>query len=351
MKTNHDIKLGVSLYCYQDNFYFKKLDLDGVLAAAAGAGAEGIEVFPETMMPEWPYITDAFVDAWFGKMDRYGLEPVCLDHFADRIMYKTRHLTDDELAERTIWYLKAAKRLGCTHVRMMHDHHLGDTPITPCILADVKVFEKVLPVAHELDLMMALECHSPTMIEDPCQQQYLELAERMKMPNIGLQIDFSSYEYCLSTADLGQAVRNGYSEDAMWLLRNKQVEAYRNGVAFNIDELMPELLKAGLTQEQASDRGFLHMTSLGKGSYEKLEEMASQVVYIHGKFYDIDENGQVDNMDYPKIFDCLKKGGYKGYINSEFEGNRRMNDAGFVNEIEYVRKHHILMRECLGYED
>ena len=57
------------------------------------------------------------------------------------------------------------------------------------------------------------------------------------------------------------------------------------------------------------------------------QEFASQVVYVHGKF-DIDEDGQVDNMDYPKIFKALIDGGYKGYICSEFEGNRRMNDAG-----------------------
>ena len=38
MKTNSDIKLGVSLYSYQDNYYFHKHDLEGCLAAAAGAG-------------------------------------------------------------------------------------------------------------------------------------------------------------------------------------------------------------------------------------------------------------------------------------------------------------------------
>ena len=64
-----------------------------------------------------------------------------------------------------------------------------------------------------------------------------------------------------------------------------------------------------------------------------------------------DKSDQVDNIDYPKVIQALKEGGYKGYICSEFEGNRRMNDAGWVDEIEYVRKHQELMRKCLGYDN
>jgi hypothetical protein len=53
-------------------------------------------------------------------------------------------------------------------------------------------------------------------------------------------------------------------------------------------------------------------------------------------------------MDYSRIFKAFKEGGYKGYICSEFEGNRRLNNLGWYDEIEYVRKHHVLMRNCLA---
>ncbi len=76
MKSNHDIKLGVSLYSYQDNFYFGKHDLKGCIAAAAGAGAEGFEVFGDAMIPDWPYISDSFIDQWHGLQERYGIKPV-----------------------------------------------------------------------------------------------------------------------------------------------------------------------------------------------------------------------------------------------------------------------------------
>ena len=350
MKTNHAIKLGVSLYSYQDNYYFHKHDLEGCIAAAAGAGAEGIEVFPEAMMPEWPYISDAFVDRWNGWMERYGVEPVCLDHFSDRRMWKNRNLSDDELFERGIWYIKAAAKLGCRSVRLLHEEHIGPQIFNfPYKLTDVTIAERLLPVAAEHNIMLALECHAPTSVDDPVHQVYLDTAERLNLPFVGLQVDFSSYEYCISTADLGLFVRRGANPDILNLLREKQREAYFAGREFDLREIQDQLNQIGLTDiDRRAIREAGRFTH--PHSFEKLKEYASKVVYVHGKFYDLDADGQVDNIDYPRVLKALVDGGYKGYICSEFEGNRRMNDAGWVDEIEYVRRHHILMRKCLGYE-
>lgn len=348
MKKDHDIKLGVSLYSYQDNYYFGKHNLEGCIAAAAGAGAEGIEIFPEAMIPEWPYISDAFVDKWNGWMERYGVEPVCLDHFSDRAMWKNKQLSDDELYERSIWYIKAARKLGCSLIRLLHNEHIG-LGISPYRLTDVKIAERLLPVCAEYGITMALECHAPTTIDDPLHEPYLEAAERLGLPYVGLQADFSSYEYCVSSADVGQAVRQGGTEEILNFFRNSQREAYSRGKPFIYDEVKGKI--EGMKPNEV-DKKFLafHSRSTGPASYETLKEYASRLVYIHGKFYNIDEDGQVDNIDYPRVLQALKEGGYKGYICSEFEGNRRMNDAGWVDEIEYVRRHQELMRKCLGYE-
>jgi sugar phosphate isomerase/epimerase len=349
MKTDHQIKLGVSLYSYQDNYYFHKHDLEGCIAAAAGAGAEGIEVFPEAMMPEWPYVSDAFIDKWNGWMERYAIEPVTLDHFADRRMWKNKNLSDEELFERSIWYIKLAARLGCKAVRMMHEEHIGVGFIKRDYkLADFKLIERLLPIAAEHNIVMALECHAPSAVDDPVQQQYLDLAERTRLPFVGLQADFSSYEYCMTSADVGMFTRRGANAAILNFVREKQREAYFAGRKFVYAEIEDEVRKMNPTDfDLTSLRGAMLFTDTH--SIEKLKEYASKLVYVHGKFYDLDADGQVDNMDYPRLFKALQDGGYKGYICSEFEGNRRMNDAGWVDEVEYVRKHQVLMRKCLGY--
>ena len=350
MTTNHQIKLGVSLYSYQDTYYFHKQDLEGCIAAAAGAGAEGIEIFPEAMMPEWPYISDTFVDRWNGMMERYGVEPVCADHFSDRRMWKNKDLSDDELFQRGTWYIKTAARLGCHSIRLLHEEHIGrGTLPRDYKLTDIKIAERLLPVAAEYNVMMALECHAPTSVDDPVHQPYLELAERLGLPFIGLQADFSSYEYCISSADVGMYTRQGAHAEILNFVREKQREAYFTGHDFNFDEIDDQVQKMGPNDvdKTALDWTVKHARM---HSLEKLKEFASKLVYVHGKFYDIDDDGQVDNIDYPRVIKALQEGGYKGYICSEFEGNRRMNDAGWVDEIEYVRKHHVLMRKCLGYD-
>lgn len=351
--NNQDIKLGVSLYSYQDNYYFHKHDLEECIAAAAGAGVDGIEVFADSMIREWPYVSDAFVDRWNGMMTRYGIEPVCMDHFSDRAMWHDRQLTDDELFERSVLYIKTAARLGCHMVRILHNEHIG-LGISPYRLTDCGIVERLLPIAQENNVMMALECHYPTSIASPLHQQYLDAAERLGIPNVGLQADFSSYEYCISMADVGCEVRNcGVNEEVLLCMREKQRECYREERGFHLEEFMPDIMKLNPTENdlEAVKRLGRNQGPYGDNkefSYETLKEYASKLVYVHGKFYDIDENGEVDSMDYHKIFQALIEGGYKGYISSEFEGNRRMNDAGWVDEIEYVRKHHVLMRKCLG---
>lgn len=359
MKTNHDIKLGVSLYSYQDQFYFKKHDLEGCICAAADAGAEGIEVFPETMMPEWPYITDSFVDHYNGLMERYAMQTVCIDHFADRCMHKNKLLSDDELFERSIWYIKTASRLGAKFVRLMHSGHGGALHtsdeaggFTEVELVSPAIIERLLPVCAEYDVIMALECHSPTSIEDPVQQQYLEPGRKLGLEKyVGLQIDFSSYEYRPSRAAVDSIVRGGGSEEFWNYYFDLKTRQYKEGFELSLDELYKEMHAMGGTAP-IDEAHFGYMVNAGMcGSLDYLSKHASEVVYIHGKFHNLDENGQVDSIDYPAVFRALEKGGYKGFICSEFEGNRFMNDLGEVDEIEFVRKHQILMRNCLGYSD
>jgi sugar phosphate isomerase/epimerase len=356
MITSHDIKLGVSLYSYQDNYYFKKHDLEGCIAAAAGAGAEGIEVFPEMMMPEWPYISDAFIDKWNGWMRRYAMKLVCIDHFADRAMWKNKQLTDDELVERSVWYIKTANKLGAKFIRLMHSAHMGHLLRGPdgktIDLVNPRIAARLLPYCAEYNVVMALECHAPSCVEDPLQEPYLEEAAKLGLSQyLGLQVDFSSYEYRPNIANVERTIRNGAKHDIIYYLRDLIQKHNLENFEFDVKEEEAKIKQMGAGEVDMAffDR---YIRFFGKmGSLEKLKEYAPHIVYVHGKFHYIDENYEVDSMDYPKIISALKKGGYKGFICSEFEGNRFLNDMGWVDEIEFVRRHHVLMRKCLGYQD
>ena len=46
-----------------------------------------------------------------------------------------------------------------------------------------------------------------------------------------------------------------------------------------------------------------------------------QILHVHAKFYDIDENGQEPAIDYPELVRVFVEGGYRGYWSSEWEGH------------------------------
>ena len=82
-EKKHSIKRGVSLYSYQEEFFLQKMSLEDCIAAVAKTGATGIEILGEQSVWGFPKLTDAFVDQWFGWMDKYGVTPVCHDFMLD----------------------------------------------------------------------------------------------------------------------------------------------------------------------------------------------------------------------------------------------------------------------------
>ena len=46
----------------------------------------------------------------------------------------------------------------------------------------------------------------------------------------------------------------------------------------------------------------------------------------------------------------LVEGGYDGYINSEYEGQRWIQDAFEVDSTEQLRRHHVMLKRLLGEE-
>lgn len=87
----------VSLYSYQEEFFFGRLTLEGMIAEAAKTGARGIEFLAEQYAPdEYADPSDLFINEWNEWMDKYGVTPSCLDIFGDFKMFYNRDLTKKE---------------------------------------------------------------------------------------------------------------------------------------------------------------------------------------------------------------------------------------------------------------
>jgi len=325
------IKHGVSLYSYQENYYLGKLDLEGCVAAAKNAGADGIEVIPEQMpIGQYPYPTDAQVDHWFSLMDKYGVHPTCMDVFDDYTLYKNRTLRAAEKLDFLIDCFRRAKRLGFYILRNQNS-------------LEIDVIEKAIPYAEEYGVKMGFEVHAPLMLQSERNEQLIELIEKTGTKYLTIVPDFGIFEKHASRVNVNKLIRQGTDEKIVEYL----LEAGKNKVPQA--EMMEAVRKMG-----ASDKliGSVRMYANHYNDPELLRTYAKYAVHFHGKFYEMDETCTETCIDYEGPIRVLKDMGWDGYISSEFEGQRAFHDIEmgeyYVDEVEQVRRHHEMIRRYAG---
>jgi sugar phosphate isomerase/epimerase len=72
------------------------------------------------------------------------------------------------------------------------------------------------------------------------------------------------------------------------------------------------------------------------------------IFHIHAKFYEMLDDGTEYSIPYDKIIPALKAGNYQGYLSSEYEGNRHIQDAFPVDSVEQVRRQHAMFHRLLA---
>lgn len=372
------IKRGVSLYSYQQAQFFKQLDLEGqIREISEGLGADGVEILDEMALRQYPNPPEEFFDTWFKWMDKYKTTPVTMDVFMDVLQFRDHVMDYHECAERLIGDIRLAKKLGFKNVRT-----LATTPI--------EVMIEALPVAEELDIKIGKEIHAPIPINDVFVNEIVEYCKKTGTKHLGVVPDMGIFAYQPSAVALDWFKRHGAKEESCRLvtelclenkfgkgneLKNIDMSLYSAGtieVAFN------RYLKQGVTTPDL-EPAFAKMISLVKEnvkdytdidfevvfqalllSHTKPEDLKSILPYIiciHGKFYNMTEipgqPGEYEDcsIDYEGPIKFLKENGYEGYINSEYEGQRRFQDLSFdqlASEVDQVRKHQKMMKRLLG---
>lgn len=371
------MKLGVSLYSYQQSQFFKELDLEAQIREVGEnlPGANGIEIVDE-MSLRYPDPGADFVERWFGWMDRYRTVPVTMDVSFDVLQFRDHVMDHEECAERLRHDLRLAKRLGFQNVRVL----------STCPL-DVMV--RALPLAEQLDIRLGKEIHQPMPLEGEQVTEILEFVARSGTRHLGIVPDFGIFQTrppqvildqfqrrgaspraCAASVELAQQLTAGQAPFAAIDMSFHTAGNLRSGFKrfLHSGECEPEFRAAfsgikAITQECVTEPSDLDYTvvvealMLSRTNPDLLRQMAPHVVSIHGKFNYMSEvpgaPGMYEDaaMDYVSPLQALQAGGYDGYINSEYEGQRYFQDrtrSEMMDEVEQVRRHHEMLRRLLG---
>jgi sugar phosphate isomerase/epimerase len=327
--TQHSIKRGVSLYSYQEEVFLGQLDVESAIAASSKFGANGIEIIPEQSFNNFPNLTDQQVEDWFAWHEKYGTNPTAYDMFIDTVRRKDRLMTVDEGVESLVRDIKLAKRLGCSVIRV-----IINTPH--------EVFEKAAPYAEEYGVKLAVEVHSPMHYEHRWILPFIEIINRVDNGHLGLLPDMGTFVKLFPRVVVERALRDGATPK----LVGEIVKIYDGQETADLHTLPMEILWAGGTP---ADVGLARQATMY--NYVDPKTMLPHMPYlfhIQAKFYEMQEDETEYSIPYDEIVPVLIEGGYNGYLSSEYEGNRHIQDVHPVDSVEQVRRQHAMFAKLLG---
>lgn len=372
------IKRGVSLYSYQQTQFFKELDLEGQIREVGTNlyGADGIEMLDEMSLRKYPNPPAEFDKQWFSWMEKYGTTPVTMDVFCDVLQFRDHVMSIDECADRLKADIRLAKRLGFKNVRT-----LATTPI--------EVMVKALDVAEECDIKIGKEIHAPIPLHGKYVKEIVDYVDKTGRTHLGIVPDWGIFAYRPSEVTLDWYVRQGAKRESCDLVTELCMDNYLGKsnelneidlslyTAGNVESMFHRYLKhgdapadlipafnkmQGLIRDNVPDYSEIDFEVMGQAlllSRTKIEDLKSlmkYVVSIHGKFYNMSERPDAPgtyqdiSMDYEGPIRMLKEAGYDGYINSEYEGQRRFQDRGvedLISEVDQVRKHQEMLKRLI----
>jgi sugar phosphate isomerase/epimerase len=326
--TSHGIKRGVSFYSYQEEFYTGELDLRGCIASAAKIGALGIEVIPEQSWDSYPNLSSREIADWHRWLDEYGCTPVATDMFLDRKRYPDRLLTTEEGVESLRRDIDLAVKLGASVIRV-----IINTP--PEVVAGAASY------AQDHGVRLAVEVHSPMRYDHRWVLEHLEVIHRVDNGYLGLLADMSTFVERLPRVVTERALRDGATPALVDHIKRIYQEQ-----PSDLHTLAGEIAWRGGTPAD--------MKLVGAATwYSNLDpavllDHIPYLFHIQAKFYEMTDELVEYSIPYDRLVDVLVKGGYAGYLSSEYEGSHYVDDIEHVSGVEQVRRQHLMFERLLG---
>jgi sugar phosphate isomerase/epimerase len=294
-----DIKIGVSLFSFSYFYNMQLMDLEALLKKSHEMGYEGIEIVLAQMAPDYPDISDAWIDHFKELLKKYELQLVCWSAYIDMGIHSDRDLSTEEIYYTTCKDLFFAKKAGAPLVRTQHS-------ITPTI------FKKCRSLCKDLGVKLAIEMHAPHHPDIPVWKEYLEImAEPESEGYLGVVPDFSIFQFNPHKQMVENYIAGGFNSSKL-----------EDVIAKNLEKLSAEDIIARGSYTEYEKQSIHDITGhfQAPAKVKDLYRLIPYAPYIHGKFHYLDETGHNPVIPYEEIVPLIKELGYKGYIASEYEG-------------------------------
>ena len=323
------IKRGVSLYSFQNETFQGKMTLEDCIRTCAEMGAYGIEVVGEQSFWGWPEagVEQAEIDNWHRMIAQYGCVPVSHDFMLDYKRYKGREMPFEEQVASVRKDIDFGVRLGVKYVRAL-------VSIAPEVLV------AAAPYAEEKGIKILIEVHAPLHFDHPWIIRHAEAYEQSGSDALGFLPDMGMFLHSFPPVWKAKFLRLGVPPE----IADYVVKAYEDRVLSEyVINNVREMGGAGPAIAMAE-------TLRHNAAFEprRMLDFTPRIHNIHGKFYEVTVDYLEPSSPYAEIGEVLEQGGYDGYICSEYEGNRWIEDAEEPDSVEQVRRQQVMLAKLLG---
>lgn len=230
-----------------------------------------------------------------------GLVPLVYGAYTDPGR-RLGHATPDDLVDWATPSLDAAAALGCQFARIN-------------LPAQREVFERVAQLAQERDLVALTELHAMTSA-DPFVVSLLDVLAELDSPHVGLVLDLSCVMRSIPDGFVDHILRDRLPENAVRVI----VDGWNNGdpEAATLGRL--EDLGQGIADDGAPLLARTHRL-FRRSDVSWLPDVLARTRMVHGKFFEMNEDGAEPSVPSLEIFDQLRKAAFDGPVLAEFEGH------------------------------
>lgn len=323
------IKRGVSLYSFQNETFQGKMNLEDCVRTCAELGANGIEIIGEQTFWGWPEVgvDPAEIESWHALMAKYGTTPVSHDFMLDYKRYKGREMPFDEQVASVMNDIDFGARLGMKFIRAL-------VSIAPEVLV------AAAPYAEEKGIKILIEVHAPLHFDHPWIIRHAEAFEKAGSDALGFLPDMGMFLFKFPRVWKEKFMRIGVPQNiADYIEKAYEDRVLSEYVILNVQQMGGVGPALGMAETLRHNAAF---------EPKRMLDYMPRIHNIHGKFYEMTEDYVEPSIPYDEIVSVLQQGGYNGYICSEYEGNRWIEDHAEPDSVEQVRRQQVMLARLLG---
>lgn len=322
------IKRGVSLYSFQNETFQGKMSLEDCIRTCADLGAFGIEIIGEQTFWGWPEagVADADIDHWHAMIEKYDCVPVSHDFMLDYKRYKGREMPFEEQVRSVKNDVDFGALLGMKYIRAL-------VSIAPEVLV------AAAPYAEEKGIKILIEVHAPLHFDHPWIVRHAEAFEKSGSDALGFLPDMGMFLFHFPRVWKDRFLRLGVPQNiADYIEKAYEDRMLSEYVILNVQQM------GGVGPSIAMAESLRHNAAFEP---KRMLDFMPRIHNIHGKFYEMTEDYVEPSIPYDEIVRVLKKGGYQGYICSEYEGNRWIEDFEEPDSVEQVRRQQTMLQRLI----